>query len=580
VIRYVPISIINISLLVSSLQAMESTTSNIQTKNQEEIEVETLIQNGYYMPEMRHIKGLISAIYPMNEHTIGIVESDTAGDSFSTLHVYNKNKNSWHNRIISSEERRLAECGFDIEAMDIAKQNCVVNTLKSLNVWNSKVPPITTNNGHTIFVDTANKIITVDSQKLTPRSSFALPAYIPSYKEICLYPSNSNNIILSTNTIDNGIVHVFLSDGMHFFSDTPNDNAGKPEIVIEGNNTIAIGREHSTQIYTYDPLVLCPKPLYCYKGNLVDWYNNKAIITHDYKVHVIPQENTDCTNTSSLRVKKTSILTPDGKIIQTQTRDFYAKSSVYAAIVFRLGNGLFGIINKENMDRVKVKIFDSYLHCIQKMNPSEDGKKIFEKLLISYTNEQQVIDFHQPIYRNRIPLIHTAINKVIPSATGYPMFSVHKGLLMFFNQKPYNFATKPTTREEFYFLARQDKDPYQLYKTIRSGKHTTIELCELITYFCIPEQVRKKLIETENIYSHLNFHTMVLSQEEKQYIKDANSKYLDNALKKVITSYDSYLFRLCSFYKKSYEEIPARFRNIIEHYYANLQNNEGYCIIL
>jgi hypothetical protein len=157
------------------------------------------------------------------------------------------------------------------------------------------------------------------------------------------------------------------------------------------------------------------------------------------------------------------------------------------------------------------------------------------------------------------------------------MFSVHKGLLMFFNQKPYNFATKPTTREEFYFLARQDKDPYQLYKTIRSGKHTTIELCELITYFCIPEQVRKKLIETENIYSHLNFHTMVLTQEEKQYIKKAASKFFCT-FNMMLTSKSAYIDYKKPMYK-IYEEIPERFRNIIEHYYANLPDKEESCII-
>lgn len=499
--------------------------------------------------KIQKIPGYVS-INQLSKNTIGIVESHSPNAALSTFHVYDMKHGKWDARTISRNERELAELGFDIESMEITHQIQMTALLKKLELWPSRVQPASMANGNMVFVNKNDKIIVIDPQKTEKVFAFHLPSSIPEYKEIRLFSASNNQVILSTNSIRNGQVHRFFSDGTHQFSEPIDDTAGKPYKIIEGNNsTIAIGRPDNTRIYAYD--IDNDQLNLLHKGNgaLIDMYDTTLFKLHD--------ESLEAVNINDKTNETKKIDTPWALSLQ---------------------NGFFCTKgNEENY----FSIVGPHLQAMQQFQHDHHSP------FMPHYHGEHAITCRCHV-SDAIPLLHTAIKKTaLSDNTGRMLFTVKNGLFMFLNPKHLKLEDNPFTVEEFDFLTQQNTDVYKLFCTIKNTEELpqySLKFEDLYTYFCIPERLRQNRIKNLAMDSPVQIHTLTqITEEEHDFLKKCYyeyEQYSPHDLFRIILSRpngDSWDPSLtCYRYlPTNYHKIPQRFKDTIEASY-----HKSGCVLL
>jgi hypothetical protein len=479
----------------------ERTNETATADTKELVRVAELVKNSRRFTLItKNISGLISAIYPLNKDTLGIVESDTSEALFSTLHVFNTQKNVWNARRLKANERRLAEFCFNIESadMDRTHQKKLIAFLKEYRVWKSMVQPVSTQSGNKIFVDTDNTIVIIDPKEPKMVSAFPLPPTIAACKEMRLFPTQNVYVVVATNTTDSGTVHVFSRYGAHLFYEPTDDCMEKPQkVIMDTHNTIVVGRTNDVRVYRCDPYttdghMLQTTPLHIFKGSLLDWYDNKVFVLHDYHLKIAYNGNEP---------------------------DQLDHEGIETPWALNVGGGFF--CTRTTFDTTAT-VLSPYLRYIQKIKgianviPHCCGEH-------SRTCSCQVVD-------DVIPVLHGAIIKSVLSPTGHTMFAVDGGTIVVLKPEPLKLEDNPQTLEEYNFLTQESEKEYTLFKRIK-GKSCYLSLGDVNDYARIPERLRKNLEKTMPIKSIFNLHRLIpYTQNEKKFLFEQHDLFThDNA---------------------------------------------------
>jgi hypothetical protein len=509
------------SISLRKIGSSEESESAVSSENDELLTVKHLVDSArHYKPIVKNFPEgtYISAIYPPQKHTIAVIASDSRKATYSTLHIYNALKNQWFEQIIDSDQRTLAEYGFNIESINNNHQKKLIGLLKKLHVWQSTVQPVTTIKGNMVFVDDGtNTIEIINPKKAEKVGSFTIPLTNPPFTWIKLFPTNSERITLSTDTIDTGTVYIFSPEGKLIFSETERDD--KPQEVISCSSTVTlIARNNKIDIWdhSFDPI---KKTI---KGNLVNYYDNKALIscrdTHDYR-HPYRLETYTIEDMF------------ENKTHTSKECEYPSYSALNRGHNFFIVPSNSGCHKKECL----VSVMSPYLKSVQKIE-SVKG--------IQYNHQE---NNHAVVYPDRVPLVHGQVTKKVLSPKGRTMFKVEDGLFIFFRPRKITFLTPPQTVDEFHFLASQDTAKYCLYKHLHEksfsafseGKLPTtprnencLSLDQVAQYHKIPERLRKDLEQKVKIISPLDLHCARLSPEEFEFLtkikkyKANNDKYM------------------------------------------------------
>jgi hypothetical protein len=534
-----------IAALITSLHGMETSPDICITinepRNNEKARIAEWVHNvRQFSSDIKKISGYVS-INQLNEYTIGVVESHSPDSALSTLHVYDMKHDKWYARPrINRNERALSELGFNIESMKTKHQVQMVALLETLKIWPNRVQPVCMKNGNLIFVNNDDRIIVINPEKIAISSAFNLPSFIPEYKEIQLFPTSGNRVILSTNSIRNGQVHSFSSDGTHQFSEPIDDSAGKPCNVIEGNNnTIAIGRPDDTRIYANDGSNNQLKLLHKKNGALIDMYDNKLFTFRNNRLKAV-----------SLKTGGTS--------------------KIATSWALSLQNGFFCT---EGSEENSFFIATPHLQAIQHFQCDPPSS-----FMPHYHGEHAITCGCR--VSDKIPLLHTDIKKTaLSDNTGRMLFTVHDGLFMFLKPEPLKLEDNPLTVEEFDFLTQQDTDVYKLFCTIKNTEELpqySLKFEDLYTYFCIPERLRQNRIKNLAMDSPAQIHTLTqITEEEHNFLKKSYyvyEQYSPHDLFRIILSrpngysWDPSL-TCYKYLPTNYHKIPQRFKDTIEASY-------------
>jgi hypothetical protein len=414
------------------------TQSEAHNSTGEQTKLALLLNNlREFTPVEKTITGYVSVHY-IDEIRTGIIESKHPDATFSTFHLYNNQNDKWTATTIDRQTRTLAEYNFDVLSMTKDHQtkivallekyriwpNAVKPALEKYKIWQTAVQPVTVGSELIAFIDPCNDLVIINQKKAEcVENCKLLGKAFDCCQHLQLFATTSDNILIATNTLENGTVHLLSFKGWRLFSEPEQSNTGKPQNALFHNGRIFVSRDNQTNIYGFSTGMMLGK--IC--AYLIGAYDDKVFF-HG----------------------------PDG--LQFSTTNDDTKWIAIGSRIINLGKGFVGI--KEYHNALDVLSPD--------MNPIQT---------IEILKHTPVMSHHTSQHRNecrclvdcKLPLLHTDVTEtILSSTTGRMLFAVENGLFILFKSKARTLDPQPLNMKEFCFLTTPKSAALAFYRELLS----------------------------------------------------------------------------------------------------------------